>query len=251
MDSSELKISIITVTFNAESHLPVLIESLRNQTDKNFEWIVVDGASKDRTVDLISSASDVVSKWISEPDFGIFHAMNKAVNMASGEYYLVLGADDYLLPDAIVQYKESATQNKPDIVTAKILIRGMVHKREPNIPWIYGVHAYISEHSVGTLIKRTLHEKYGMYSNRFPVGADFYFLKIVCNDRNTTIYRADFVAGEYGTTGISSIDKAAGFCDYFRIQFETENNKLFQVFYFVLKLIWRTPVLIRSVRHKH
>jgi glycosyltransferase involved in cell wall biosynthesis len=245
--SSKL-ISVITVTYNAESYLPILIESLRNQTDKDFEWVVVDGVSKDQTVTLISNASDVVTKWISEPDFGIFHAMNKAVSMVTGEYYLVLGADDYLLPHAIAKYKEYAKRLKPDIVTAKILIRGKVHKGEPNIPWIYGAHAYITEHSVGTLIKRSLHEKFGMYSNRFSVGADFYFLKIVCSDRDTSTCRADFVAGEYGTFGISSMDKAAGFCDYFRIQFETENYKVFQVFYFVLKLIWRIPTLIRSVR---
>src|SRR5574343_103309 len=84
-------ISIITVTFNAAAHLPTLIDSLRNQSDRGFEWIVVDGASTDKTVDLLE-ASGIVTTWISEPDFGIYDALNKAIRLSTGEYYLVLGA---------------------------------------------------------------------------------------------------------------------------------------------------------------
>ena len=243
---SEINISIITVTFNAESHLPKLIQSLRQQTDKNFDWIVVDGASQDRTVEIISKSGDIIAKWISEPDFGIFHAMNKGVNMASGNYYLVLGADDVLFPEAIENYRRVAMQGDYDIITALIKANGKVLKRYPQIPCIYMAHAYISEHSVGTLIRKSLHKRFGMYSNKFPVGADAYFIKKACSDRNTRLCNADFVAGEYGTMGISSIDKAAGFCDYFRIQLETEKNKYFQVIYFVLKLLWRMPKLCRA-----
>ena len=112
--------------------------------------------------------------------------------------------------------------------------------------WLYGMFAYVSGHSVGTLIRRNLHDRFGEYSRRFPVAADMYFLKTVCQDPNTVIARPAFVAGEHGKEGLSSIDKAATFCDCFRVQLETEPGKLLQILLFILKLIWRMPTLLRS-----
>lgn len=105
-------ISIVTATFNAAALLPGLIESLSAQTDRNFEWIVIDGKSTDTTRQIIESAGSIVSTWISEPDFGIYDALNKAIRIASSEYYLVLGADDRLLPDAIAHYRLQAKQTQ-------------------------------------------------------------------------------------------------------------------------------------------
>jgi glycosyltransferase involved in cell wall biosynthesis len=174
-------ISVITVTCNAVNFFPMLVGSLRVQTDRDFEWIVVDGASADGTVELIKSADDVVTHWISEPDFGIYHAMNKALQLATGEYYLVMGADDRLYPDAIAQYRHYACQSKADIITALIMRDGKIERRKPCRPWLYAHHAYVSEHSVGSLIRKSLHQKFGFYSKRYSVGADLLFLKKACS----------------------------------------------------------------------
>ncbi len=80
-------ISVITATYNASKTFSGLIDSLRNQTDQAFEWIVMDGASTDGTVEQIKAANDVVTRFVSEPDFGIYHALNKALGLATGEYY--------------------------------------------------------------------------------------------------------------------------------------------------------------------
>lgn len=96
-------ITVITATYNASKVLPGLIDSLRSQTDQDFEWIVVDGASTDGTVELVEAAGDVVTRWVSEPDFGIYHALNKALGLATGEYYLVLGADDRLRTEGVAR----------------------------------------------------------------------------------------------------------------------------------------------------
>ena len=92
------RISVITATFNSDKKLPVLIQSLQKQTDKKFEWIVVDGGSKDRTLDLLKEINDLDYKFISESDFGIYDALNKGIMKASGDFYLVIGSDDYLFP---------------------------------------------------------------------------------------------------------------------------------------------------------
>jgi glycosyltransferase involved in cell wall biosynthesis len=237
-------ISVITVTYNATNLLPGLIESLRRQTDRNFEWIIVDGASCDGTVDLLTKSGDVITHWISEPDFGIYHAINKALQLASGEYYLVLGADDRLNPDAITLFKHHAYQSKADIITAWVLREGRIDKGKLHSPWLYAMHAYVINHSVSALIRRSLHDQYGLYSKRFTVMADMYFIKKACSDKSIKVFVAPFLAGEYGKSGVSSVDKAAAFCDYFRVQFETEKHKLLQIILFSVKLIWRAKDLI-------
>lgn len=243
-------IAIITATFNAAEALPGLIASLRMQTDSDFEWIVVDGASSDSTVDLLKDAYDIVDAWMSEPDFGIYDALNKGIRMSASEYYLVLGADDRLFPDAIQQYRQHAALSQADIITAGIEMNGSVSFGKSGNSWLHGMFAYVSGHSVGSLIRRALHERFGEYSRRFPVAADMYFLKKACQSSRTILHRADFVAGEHGAGGVSSVDKAATFCDCFRVQLETEPKKLLQITLFVAKIIWRIPDLLGHQSHR-
>ena len=240
-------ISVITVTFSAAKLLPGLIDSLRAQTDRDFEWIVVDGASTDRTVELIKSAGDVVTNWISEPDFGIYHALNKALQMAAGEYYLVMGADDRLNPDAVAHYRDHAYRSKADIVTAIIMRNGKIERCKPCWPWLYAHHAYVSEHSVGSLIRKALHEKFGFYSKRYSIGADLLFLKRACSSPETKVIKVDFVAGTFGFTGTSREDRAGTICDYFRGQFETEKHKYFQIILFVAKVLKNARSMVKAI----
>ena len=83
-----MKLSIITVTYNNATGLARTIKSVVNQTCKDFEYIIVDGASMDNSVEIIKDNETHISKWISEPDTGIYNAMNKAVRMATGDYCL-------------------------------------------------------------------------------------------------------------------------------------------------------------------
>lgn len=91
-------ISIIVVTFNAGEVLEQCIESIINQPIKNIELIIADGASTDDTVQLLKKYDKFISKWVSEPDRGIYDAMNKAVKLASGKWLYFMGADDRLMP---------------------------------------------------------------------------------------------------------------------------------------------------------
>src|SRR5699024_1576503 len=93
------KLSIITATFNAVEYLPTLIESLRKQQDKDFEWVVADGASTDGTLELLESIDDLNIQITSREDFGIYDALNRGIKACSGEFYLVMGADDVLYPN--------------------------------------------------------------------------------------------------------------------------------------------------------
>lgn len=88
------KVSIITVCYNAEDTIESTIYSVRSQTYDNIEYIIIDGNSTDRTKDIISQHRNFITKFISEPDNGLYYAMNKGLNMAEGEYVWFLNAGD-------------------------------------------------------------------------------------------------------------------------------------------------------------
>lgn len=97
-----LKISIITVVRNGEKYLEDTISSVLGQTYSNIEYIVIDGNSTDGTLDVIRKYDKRITKWISEPDQGIYDAMNKGVTLSTGDWVLFINADDFLAtPNAI------------------------------------------------------------------------------------------------------------------------------------------------------
>jgi glycosyltransferase len=107
-----MKLSLITVTYQSASTLQATIDSVRRQTCSDFEYIVVDGGSKDGTTELLKNNADVVDRWISEPDHGIYDAMNKGIDLATGEVIGFLHADDtfadpYVLDRVCQRYQES------------------------------------------------------------------------------------------------------------------------------------------------
>ena len=86
--------SIITVTLNSKLDLIKTINSLKNQKFKNFEYIVIDGNSNDGTKEIINDNLDIIDKWISEKDLGIYDAMNKGIKLSEGKYIGMLNAGD-------------------------------------------------------------------------------------------------------------------------------------------------------------
>ena len=90
-----MKISIITVTYNSVSTLKNTLNSLYNQKYKNYEHIIIDGASNDGTIDIINNNKRSFTNFISEPDAGIYDALNKGINIAKGDVIGILHADDY------------------------------------------------------------------------------------------------------------------------------------------------------------
>lgn len=94
-------ISIITVVYNGVKTLEQTIQSVLNQTFKNFEYIIIDGGSTDGTIEVIKKYEKHISFWISEPDKGLYDAMNKGIGFANGEIIGMINSDDWYEPNAI------------------------------------------------------------------------------------------------------------------------------------------------------
>ena len=117
MENINPLISIITAVKNGEKHLEECFESLQNQSYKNFEHIVIDGGSTDRTLEIINNHKSKIKFSSSQKDEGIYDGFNKGMEQASGEYLGFLNSDDILLPDALMTLKEYIVKkNYPDLL---------------------------------------------------------------------------------------------------------------------------------------
>ena len=230
-------ISVITATFNAESVINNLIKSLLSQEDKNFEWIVIDGNSTDNTVEILKNVKNLNIKIISEDDFGIYDALNKGIKISSNPYYLVAGADDIFFPNAIKDYK-SAIEKDYDMITASILKDGEIFKPARGPSWRFASDAYISNHALGVLIKKSLHNKNGYYSKMYPIAADQLFIKTaVKNGAKVKIIQS--IVGNFSLTGTSSQDELGACFEILRVQLLTEKRKYLVFFTYLFRIIKR------------
>lgn len=114
------KISMITITFNSEKYLEETIKSVVGQNYPNLEYIIVDGGSKDRTMEIVSNYNDEIACVISEPDKGISDAFNKGINVATGDVIGIINSDDLQFPDALINVAESFEQGI-DVIRGNIV----------------------------------------------------------------------------------------------------------------------------------
>ncbi|MEW6555659.1 MAG: glycosyltransferase family 2 protein [Actinomycetota bacterium] len=107
-------VSIVTVCLNSEEHLEQTIASVRGQTYDNIEYIVVDGGSEDATLDILRRNEGGISRWISEPDEGIYDAMNKGLALCRGELIGMINSDDWYLPTSVEEVVKASLEH-PDV----------------------------------------------------------------------------------------------------------------------------------------
>lgn len=171
------KISIITVTFNAEKVLPITLDSIRNQNYNNIEYIVVDGASKDGTLDEIKSNLDIITKWISEPDDGLYFAMNKGLKIATGDYVWFLNAGDSINDKNILNYLFDKESTLRDVYYGDTLIvdenGNKLGRRRlqppPDLTWKSFRWGMLVCHQ-SVLVKRTIAPE---FNTKYRIAADY------------------------------------------------------------------------------
>jgi glycosyltransferase involved in cell wall biosynthesis len=239
MDISEQRpvtISIVTATYNCAAELRNLVESLRAQSDRNFEWVVADGGSTDGTLEFLRSIPDIRPAITSQPDFGIYDALNRAIRLASGGYYIVAGADDRLATDAIANFRRAIEQHRADMVIATVMHGRHHFKIKKGPSWLVGEKAYIAHHSLGTAFRKDLHEKFGLYSRKFPIAADSLFVLRACKG-GATRHVSDFVAGLVGCDGVSEADWAGSATEIFRVQLIVGCALIPQVLLLLLRIL--------------
>jgi glycosyltransferase involved in cell wall biosynthesis len=175
-----MKVYIITIAYNEEETIYETIKSVINQDYENIEYIVVDGASKDRTVTIVRSFGFKVAKFISEPDNGIYDAMNKGLALATGDIIGILNADDIyadtkVISDVVKKFQEEKVEGLyADLVYVK-------RENTNNITryWKAGnytkgkfLKGWMPPHPT-FFVKREIYEKYGNFITTFKSASDY------------------------------------------------------------------------------
>ncbi len=240
------KISIITVTKNSEKFLQKTIDSLSKQTYRNFEHIVIDGASTDQTLDIIKKNSNKISKWISEPDQGLYYAMNKGLSLCTGEIVGILNSDDVYFPNTLSIVNKYFIKNEIDFLFGSVFKHKLMHGFHPQkILWTFG---FYTAHSVGFFIKKTSQDKIGLYNTKYKWSADYdiFYKMIVKHKMKGMATKKDEVFGNFRLGGLSSSIKYIDFLkENNQIRLDNGQNKIFVFAIFFLRIICNFKRLFR------
>lgn len=205
-----MKISIITVCLNAEDTIENTFLSVINQTYKNIELIVIDGASKDRTIEIISKYTQKISHFISEPDKGIYDAMNKGILLATGDFIIFMNANDEFFDNFVLEKVVKTLTENPEVkflfgdvqCTSKdneiCKLRTFEHiKNNYSLMLDNLCHQSIFYH-------RSLFEKFGIFSLEYPICADWEFnIRCLVKEKSPALY-LNLPLAKVNLDGISS-----------------------------------------------
>lgn len=216
---NNMKISLITITYNSEKTLADTIQSVLNQTYPNIEYIIIDGASKDNTVSIIKEYEPYFKgrmKWISEPDKGLYDAMSKGIRMATGNIVGILNSDDFFTVKEVLQNVANAFLQdvKLDAVYGDV---HFVHPSNLNKCVRY-YSSKVFKRSLMKLgfmpahpsfyIRRECFDKYGLYKTDYKIAADFEFLlRVIYKEKIKTQYLPiDMVTMRTGGASTSGLE---------------------------------------------
>lgn len=233
-------LTIITAVLNNEKYLEESITSLQNQKYKNYEHIIIDGGSTDRTIDIIKKYEDRIDYWCSEKDMGIYDAFNKGMKLASGQYIGFLNSDDSYSDNAFeILTKYIKKNSDKDFIFGAVKKHwGVLYGYKPyKIYWSWG---FYSSHSTGFFIKTESAKKVGLYNLKYKFSADYdYFFRMIVKKKLKGIgTKKNEIFGTFRRGGYSS---TINFFDHFmeevKIRLNNDQNRILVLMIFIYKYI--------------
>ena len=209
-----MKISIITVCYNSAKTIEKTFQSVQSQTYKNIEYIVVDGMSSDPTSDIIENNKDIISKYVSESDKGLYDAMNKGIQLATGDIIGILNSDDIFTDDYVLEnIAKFHSENNIEASVGNIIqfneegktVRKYTAKNWNPEKLKIG---FMPPHP-SIFFKKELFNKFGDYQLDFIIAADYelitrFFLKHNISWKFSNITTTSMLIGGVSSSGVSS-----------------------------------------------
>ena len=196
-------ITVITVVFNGVKTLEETIKSVVNQTYPNVEYLIIDGGSTDGTLDIIKKYEDVIDYWVSEPDNGIYDAMNKGIILIFGTWVYFLNSGDLIFNSNVFKDILINISNDFDFIYGNVFIKPIHNKIYDGLFSTYKLITKNINHQA-IFYKKKLFTQYGFYNTKYYPSADHEFnLKIFKNSKKKYI---DHVIAIYNEQGYSSIN---------------------------------------------
>jgi glycosyltransferase involved in cell wall biosynthesis len=237
----DLKISIITVSFNARAKIKHCIESVLAQSYSNIEYIIIDGGSTDGTSQVIDQYKQHIDFFVSEPDKGIYDAMNKGIALATGDIVGTLNADDVFADTGVLDdIAESFKLSGADIVYGNLIYikpnGGVLRKwdsgryKDGNFNW-----GWMPPHPT-FYCKRQLFKRFGLYDPEFGTAGDYELMLRFIHLNKVTPFYLDRIIVNMGTGGVSNFSYRNRVLAWgFDLKAMGKNGVMFPLFAIVLK----------------
>ena len=198
-------ISIITIVFNGVKHIEQCIQSVLQQDYPHYEYIIIDGGSTDGTLEIIERYKSNIKHIVSEKDKGIYDAMNKGLEISSGELIGIINADDYYEPDTLSFVSDCYINEKPQIIHGNMIridqrnnstLLTPYFNRKPKDMWIYHPTVFVNRSAYATI---------GHFNTQYKIAADF-DLMLRAHMHNMKFSYIDQPLANYRAGGKSSHD---------------------------------------------
>ena len=249
-----MKVSIITVCYNGEKTIRDTIKSVLTQDYPDIEYIVIDGLSKDTTIDIVNEYRGKISKFISEPDQGIYDAMNKGVKCSTGDIVGILNSDDFFDNPSIISDVVKHFHSNP---TASLVIGDVVYVDPNNTEKITRFYSsrnfksfklrfgWMPPHAA-TFIKQGVYNKFGNYSTDYEISADYDLFVRLMLLHKVCYSRLDKVLVRMRTGGVSSSGIKSKLLLNIEIVKACKNNGIYtNIFLVLLKIPMKLLELFR------
>ena len=216
------KISIITVNLNNRDGLQKTIESVILQTYSNIEYLIIDGASQDGSIDIIKKYEKNLAYWTSEKDQGVYDAMNKGIKHSTGDYLLFLNSGDSLAGSTAIEQLIQSGENK-DIIYGNVnyIFDTFIQKSDYPRYLTFDYFIFNTLPHPATLIKKDVFEKAGLYDISLPISADWKLFLTAIFQYNCSYKLVDIIVSDFYMNGMSCTDQA-------KITVEEEKKRIFE-----------------------
>ena len=208
--------TIITVCFNSEKTIEKALKSVLEQTEGDYEYLIIDGGSTDSTMEIVKSYAPKFGgriKWVSEKDHGIYDAMNKGIRMARGKLIGMVNSDDYYEPDALENMKR-AYEKLPESDRKHVILYGMQRRlrggEEIEIEFVN--HRILGEGMIchpTCFVSGAVYDEFGAYDTRYKSAADLDFLLRIKKNTDTVFVPVYHVISNFELGGMSSSSRGA------------------------------------------
>ena len=240
-------ISIITIVYNGDKFLERTIQSIIKQSYNRIEYIIIDGNSNDKTLEIINNYAHNITFWQSEPDKGLYDAMNKGIKAAKGEYLLFINAGDELFDEGTIKKIVHSASDLPDIYYGETLMvnenylpigtRSEVtpHKLPLRLKWQDMAYGMVVCHQ-SILVKRTIAD---FYNTNHPYCADIDWI-IKALKKSKTVVNVGFNVSKYLKGGISDKQLKKSLVDRFKVMQEHFGlfRTVFSHIFITVRAIW-------------
>lgn len=241
--------TIITVVLNNDKYLEATIKSVLGQSFKDYEYIIIDGGSSDKSIKIIKKYQKKINYWVSEKDQGIYDAFNKGMSLARGEYIGIINSDDIYTKNSLKIISKYIDNNKNiDFIFGSVKKHwGVLHGYRPKkIHYSWG---FYSSHSTGFFLSRKAASKVGQYNINYKYHADYdYFYRLIVKYKMRGIgTKKNEITGVFRRGGFSSrISFKKLFKEELLIRWNHGQNKLLIFIIFIYKFLKHFKKILKS-----